>query len=423
MQVVVLGSGVIGTTTAYFLARQGHEVTVIDRQPGSGLETSFANGGQVSPSHCEPWANPETLKLLPRWLFREDAPVIIRWRADPKLWAFGLRFLANCRAAPTRRNTERAWRIGRYSLETLQQIRQDEGGRDDAFSYDEQTRGILHIYQDNAGFNRAADHARHLARDLDCPQTILGAGGCVAHEPALAAIRDSLAGGVLSPADESGDAHLFTTRLAARTREMGVLYRYGTGVLALDTNGDRVTAVRLSDGTSLKADAVVAALGSYTPLLLRQIGIRLPVYPLKGYSVTVPVDGRNTALRGSITDNARRIVFSRLGNRLRAAGTAELAGYDLSMNPVRSRAILTAVETLFPDIGDTSRAEFWCGLRPASPDGVPVLGPTRFRNLYLNTGHGTLGWTMAAGSARVVADLVSGRQPDIDIDGLTIDRF
>ncbi|WP_372005901.1 D-amino acid dehydrogenase [Tistrella mobilis] len=418
MKVVVLGAGVVGMATAWHLADQGHEVTVVDRRMGPGLETSFANGGQISPSHAEPWANPVTLKSLPGWLLREDAPLVFRWRADPDLWRFGLRFLANCTRAAARRNTERAWRLARYSLDGMKAIRAAEG-----FAYDEAHRGILHVFEDQKGFGHACRHAAELDRTLGIPHQVLDPAGCVAHEPALAPVQGRLAGGVLSPIDEQGDAHLFTARLADAVAARGGRLLYGRSVEMLETSGDRVTAIRLDMGTQIEADAVVAAMGSYTPLLLRRIGIRLPVYPLKGYSVTLNVAGRNDAPRGSLTDDARRIVFTRLGDRLRAAGTAELAGYDLGLNRIRSEAILKGVQAVFPDIARDAVPEYWCGLRPASPDGVPVIGPTRFRNLFLNTGHGTLGWTMAAGSGRVVADLVSGRVPEIPIEGLTLDRF
>ncbi|KYO51370.1 D-amino acid dehydrogenase [Tistrella mobilis] len=418
MKVVVLGAGVVGIATAWHLADQGHEVTVIDRRMGPGLETSFANGGQISPSHAEPWANPATLKSLPGWLLREDAPLVFRWRADPDLWRFGLRFLANCTRAAARRNTERAWRLARYSLDGMKAIRAAEG-----FAYDEASRGILHVFEDPKGFDAAGRHAAELDRTLGIPHRVMSPAECVAHEPALAPVQTRLAGGVLSPIDEQGDARLFTARLAERLAAKGGRLLYGRSVAALETGGDRVTAVRLDMGTRIEADAVVAAMGSFTPLLLRRIGIRLPVYPLKGYSVTLNVAGRNDAPQGSLTDDARRIVFTRLGDRLRAAGTAELAGYDLSLNRVRSQAILKGVQAVFPEIARDAVPDYWCGLRPASPDGVPVIGPTRFRNLFLNTGHGTLGWTMAAGSGRLVADLVSGRTPEISTEGLTLDRF
>lgn len=416
MKTIILGSGVVGVTTAYYLQRHGHEVTVIDRADAAAMETSFANGGQISASHAEPWCNPSLFAKLPGWLMRADAPLVFRPRLDPAMWRFALGFLRNSLPGPTRVNTERIWRIAEYSRLQLKALREEEG-----LEYDQLQRGILHFYQDQKGFEHAARGAEAM-RKLGCRQEVLDADGCVEHEPALADIRDKLAGGVLSPDDESGDAHAFTQSLAALCAERGVRFQYGATIEGLELDGDRIAAVRTDKGR-MEADNVVAALGSYTPLLLKQIGLKVPVYPLKGYSVTVPIGGHNGAPHGSLTDDARKIVFTRLGDRLRAAGTAELNGYNTDIDPVRSRAVLEAVKDVFPNGGDMSKAEFWAGLRPGSPDCVPMLGPTRYKNLFLNTGHGTLGWTMACGSGKLVADIIAGAETDIDPDGLTLARF
>lgn len=419
MRTLVLGAGVVGVTTAYYLAKAGHQVVVIDRQPGAGLETSFANGGQISASHADPWAGPGTpLKAL-KWLGREDAPLIVRARFDPALWGWLLRFLGNCTAARNRINTERILRLAVYARDCLAELRADTG-----ITYEEAQRGILHVYSDPREFEQAIPKAKVMS-EFGCIREVLDVDGCVAREPALAESRDKLVGGTFSPDDESGDAHLFTVRLAEICTGMGVQFRYGTQIRRFMAGGDRIMSVA-TDGGSLTCedyDMFVLALGSYTPLLLKPLGLKLPVYPAKGYSVTIPTGGSDGAPRVAIIDDERKIVYSRLGDRLRVAGTAELTGYDTDLRDERVGSILSAAMDLFPRCGDASKAEFWAGLRPTTPDSVPVVGRTPFKNLVLNTGHGTLGWTMCAGSGRVVADVISGRDPDIDLDGLGIERF
>ncbi len=419
MRTLVLGAGVVGVTTAYYLAKAGHQVVVTDRQPGAGLETSFANGGQISASHADPWAGPATpLKAL-KWLGREDAPLIIRPRFDPALFTWLLRFLGNCTASRNRLNTERVLRLAVYARECLAGLRAETG-----IEYDQAERGILHVYSDPREFEQAIPKAK-LMSEFGCIREVLDVDGCVAREPALAESRDMLVGGTYSPDDESGDAHVFTDKLAKICTGMGVQFRYRNQVTRLIAGGDGIMGVATTGGTltSEDYDNFVIALGSYTPLLLRPLGIRLPVYPAKGYSVTIPTGGSEGAPKVALIDDERKIVYSRLGDRLRVAGTAELAGYDTSMRDERAHSILNAAMDLFPHCGDASKAEFWAGLRPTTPDSVPVIGRTKYRNLFLNTGHGTLGWTMCAGSGRVVADIVAGRPPEIDLDGLGLDRF
>lgn len=417
MRVVVLGAGVVGTAASWYLAEAGHEVTVLDRREGVGLETSFANGGQISPCHAEPWANPGVLPKLLKWLGRKDAPLVLRlWRPDPALWAWGLRFLANCTAARAVVNTERALRIALYSRQCLQELRTATG-----LQYDQRTRGILHVYRSEAEFAHARAAAA-VMRANGLPRFDKTPAECVAIEPALAAAQPCLAGGIHTPDDESGDAHAFTRELAALAAARGVAFRTGETILRLEAKGDRVTAV-VTDRGRHAPDAVVLALGSYSPLLARPLGLRLPIVPAKGYSITVPVGDHAGAPEVSITDDAVKMVYSRLGNRLRAAGTAEMAGWDASLDDYRWRLLVERARRLFPDGGDFDRAEPWAGLRPVTPDSVPLLGPTRFQNLWLNTGHGTLGWTMACGSGRVLADLISGRVPDIDLHGLDLSRY
>lgn len=416
MKVVVLGAGVIGVTSAYALARDGHEVVVVDRREGPGLETSFANGGQIVPSHAEPWAGPGTPRLMLRWLGRADAPLLFRLKADPAMWAWGLRFLGNCTAARCRANTARNLRLGIYSLEALAALRQETG-----IVYDRAGGGSLHVFRDARAFEAAAAHAEAM-RAMGCPQEAVDRRRCLDIEPALAAAGDGLAGGIFCAADEIGDAYKFTVGLAAAAAGIGVTFRYGVTFLGFSREDDLLGPV-LTDAGPLAADAYVLALASFSARPARRIGLRLPVYPIKGYSLTAPIVDPAAAPRIGISDDERRMVLVSLGGRLRAAGTAEIAGFDNRANPRRSGAILRAARELFPDACDYEKAEHWSGLRPMTPDSVPVIGRTRYANLFLNTGHGTLGWTHACGSARILADLIADRTPEIDLDGLTIERF
>lgn len=417
MRVLVLGAGIVGVTSAWFLARAGHDVTVVDRQASAGLETSFANGGQISASHAEPWANPSTPARALRWLGREDAPLIFRWRRyDPALWSWGLRFLRNCTPGRAAMNTERILRVALYSRSVLRELRYETG-----IEYDQRCRGILHIYRDPKEFAHAVKAAeimrRHgLHRHEKTPAE------CVVVEPALAPVADRLAGGLFSPDDESGDAHQFTVALAALAAERGVTFLYDTGIKGFLTDGGRILGLETDRGR-LTADRYVLCLGSYSPLLARTLGIRLPIYPAKGYSATVGVDNPDAAPTVSITDDEFKLVYSRLGERLRIAGTAELAGHDSSLNAVRAGAVVDRARALFPGVGDYDHARLWAGLRPVTPDSVPIIGPAPIENLFLNTGHGTLGWTMSCGSGRIIADLVSGRAPEIEMEGLGLGRF
>jgi D-amino-acid dehydrogenase len=417
VRVLVLGAGVAGTAAAWYLARAGHQVTVIDRQPAAGMETSFANGGQISPCHAEPWANPAVLGKVVQWLGRDDAPLLFRWRRlDPDLWLWGLRFLANCTGRAAEINLERTLRIAIYSRAKLAELRAELG-----LEYDQRRLGILHVYRSGREFDLAC-HTADLMRQYGLFRQIKTSSECVSLEPALAAVGTRLAGGIHTPDDESGDAHKFTQLLAGHAARIGVTFRYGVTVNALLTQGDRVVGAATDQG-EVHGDATVLALGSWSPLLARPAGLRLPIVPAKGYSITVPVDGRKGAPFVSITDDEYKMVYSRLGDRLRVAGTAEMAGHDPSLNERRWNLVRERAKGLFPDGGDYSRAEAWAGLRPVTPDSVPLIGATRLKGLWLDTGHGTLGWTMACGSGRLLADQISGRQPEIDAEGLGLDRF
>ena len=416
MKVIVLGAGVIGTCAAYYLNKAGHEVTVIERQGGAGLETSFANGGQISASHAAPWASPEVPFQMLKWLGRRDAPLLFHFRLDWRQWAWSFRFLINCLPSRARKNTVDNMRISLYSRELMPEIREDTG-----IDYDYRADGILEIYENQKDLDAGIHHSAWL-RDLGCDNRVLSPDECIAVEPALAGSAENLVGGILTSEDESGDAHKFTHELAAVCAARGVDFRYGEDVRAIETDGDEVRAVR-TDKRSFEADAFVVSLGSYSPLFLRPLGINLQVFPTKGYSITVPITGSNSAPKVSLTDQDNRIVYSRLGDRMRVAGTAEFNGYDTELDEGRARSIVAKARERFPSAGDFDQAELWTGLRPLTPSGVPVIGPTKYSNLYLDTGHGTLGWTMCAGSGKAIADLISGDAPDIDLAPYSVERF
>jgi D-amino-acid dehydrogenase len=408
MKIAVLGAGVVGVTSAWFLARAGHEVTVVERREAAGMETSFANGGQISASHAEPWANPGTPKQVLKWLGREDSPMLFRLRADPHQWAWGIAFLRECLPARSRANAAQIAAINRYSLGQLRALRAETGVK-----YEQQTRGILRLYQDRGALAEAvAAAAVERSHGIDLRE--LSATECVQLEPALSESAAPIAGGVWAESDESGDAHAFTQQLAQLCAGRGVQFRYGCRIGRMETGGGRALRVHLDQGETIAADAYLVALGSYSPLLLRPLGISIPVYPLKGYSITLALGPGDVAPQVSLSDGAYKLVMSRLGNRLRVAGTAELTGYDTAINAVRCKAIVRRTFELFPRAGRPQEAQFWAGLRPATPGGVPCIGRTRYANLYINTGHGTLGWTMACGSAAAIADIVSGRKPELD---------
>lgn len=408
MRILVLGAGLIGVASAWYLAEDGHEVTVLDREPEAARETSFANGGQISTSHAEPWANPATPWKALKWLGREDSPLLWRLRADPAQWAWGMRFLMQCTRERARRNTIAILRLALFSRALLKDLRPALG-----LEYDALARGILHFYTDPEEFEHAIPQAA-LMREFGCERVVQDAEQCLAIEPTLAASTLPIVGGTYTADDESGDARKFTLALARRCAVRGVAFRYGAAVDKILVEGGAFRAVGLASGERLAADACVVALGSYSPLLLRPLGIPAPVYPAKGYSATIPIDADSMAPTVSLTDDGHKIVFSRLGNRLRVAGTAEFTGYDTEVNAARCRSIVERAFAIFPRAGRREGIETWAGLRPATPGNVPLIGETRCRNLFANTGHGTLGWTMACGSGKLLADLVAERKPNVD---------
>ena len=416
MRVLVLGSGLLGVSSAYYLSQLGHEVTVIDRQASPAAETSFANGGQISVSHAEPWANPSApLKVL-QWLGKEDAPLLFRIRADMRQWLWGLQFLRECTPARTRHNIEQIVRLGTYSRDMLQALRRDTG-----LSYAQRTQGILHFYTTQKEFDGALKPAE-LMRSLGCERQVISADEAVRLEPALQHIRPQLAGATYTAEDESGDANLFARELVKLCQNAGVKFLMSHTVTALREAGGAIDHVEATDSEGrfqrVRADAYVMAMGSMSPIYAAPLGINLPIYPAKGYSVTMPVVDPAKAYQVSLTDDEYKLVFSRYttpaGDRIRIAGTAELNGYDRYLNRVRCEAIVKRVEQLFPGVGDADQAQFWTGLRPATPSNVPLIGKTKLSNFYLNTGHGTLGWTHACGSGKSIARIISGLAPEVD---------
>jgi D-amino-acid dehydrogenase len=416
VKVLVLGAGVVGTTASYFLARDGHAVTVVDRRAAPGEETSFANGGQLSASGARPWANPDVPRLLLKWLGRPDAPLVFRPRIDPVLWRWTLSFLANCLPWRADANTTKVLRLAFFSRNALESVIKDT-----SLAFDHKQRGILHVFRSQAGFDKAAEDAERFAR-LGLAFDIIERERIRQIEPALAPALSRLAGATFCSDDGFGDAHAFTVELARRASDMGVDFRLNTTVRDIRSDGERITGVGTDQGT-LDADLYVVALGSFSPILLKPLGLRLPIVPAKGYSATVPIADPQAAPSVSVTDEERKVVITPLGQRLRIAGTAEFAGYDGTINQRRAKVVLDDGLDLFPGAGQASEAKLWAGLRPLTPDGAPILGPTRYRNLLLNTGHGTLGWTLAAGSGQIIAALASGRDPGVDLSGLTLARF
>lgn len=416
MRVIILGSGVVGVTTAWYLAQAGHAVTVLDRQPGPGMETSFANAGQVSPGYSAPWAGPGIPLKAIRWLLMRHRPLVVWPQADWRLLRWIGQLLANCTEAAYGLNKGRMVRLAEYSRDALRALRDDT-----RIEYDQRTQGTLQLFRTQ----QQLDHVGGDTAVLDAyqvPYEVLDPAGCVRAEPALGLVPGKFVGGLRLPGDETGDAHLFTQRLAALAAAAGVEFRYGVTIDRLEAAGDAVTGVVTGLGR-LVADAYVVAMGSHSPRLLRPLGVTVPVTPVKGYSITLPVTDAAAAPVSTVMDESYKVAITHLGNRIRVGGTAELAGFDLRLRAPRRETLAFSVGDLFPRGGDLAAATFWSGLRPMTPDGTPVVGPTKYRNLHLNTGHGTLGWTMACGSGRLLADLLSGRAPEIDAADLALSRY
>lgn len=419
MKVIVLGGGIIGISTAWYLLDQGHEVTVVDRQPDAALETSFANGAQISVSFCEPWANAAAPWKVAQWLLRDDAPLLFRPRLDPLQWRWGLRFLTQCHDAAFERNVAQLVALGRYSQESLQALVARTG-----IGYQRLQRGILHFFGSPADFDAGAA-AAELMRRHGVDRRVLSRQEVLAIEPALAGFGPRIAGGTYTPSDESGDARVFTQQLARRAAERGARLLFNHEIRGLEPAGNSVQGVRVKDLATgelktLQANHYVAAMGAFTAPLLRPLGICLDIYPAKGYSATLRLKHPERASVVSLLDDECKVAISRLGDCVRIAGTAEMAGYDASLDNATARrrcqALLRRYEELFPGAADLSEPNFWAGLRPSTPTNVPYIGRSRIGNLWLNAGHGTLGWTHGAGSGRALAELISGKRPALAFD-------
>ena len=418
MKTLVLGAGVIGTMTAYYLAKRGHEVEVVERHPDVAQEASFANGGIVHASEVMPWSQPGMPRNILRWLGKEDAPMLVRYGAIPRMWRWGLDFLRNCTEERFRANTLANLRLALLSQQSFKEVRAEVG-----HDYDLNTAGCLKIYTSAESLDGAARLSESM-REFGMSFDVLDRAGCVRAEPALRSTADSLAGGIYFPGDELGDSYKFTKGVAAHCERLGVRFHTGTTVRRLQRSGGEITGAR-TDGDLFTADRYVAAMGSYTPLLLRTLGIRVPIYPVKGVSITMPAAGWNDPLRMPMIDEGRLFGLVPLGDRVRAAGSAEVAGYDTNPDHGRCQAIIDNVISVFPGFAhcyDPETTLFWAGLRPVTPSGTPMLGRTPIRNLFINAGHCHQGWTLSCGSGRVVADIVDGREPEIDITGLTLNR-
>ncbi len=424
MRVLILGSGVVGVTSAYYLAKKGFEVTVIDRQPSPGMETSFANAGQISPGYSAPWAAPGVPAKAAKWLFQRHSPLAVK--PDGTLWQLQWTFklLQNCTAKRYDLNKERMVRLAEYSRDCLDTLRSEIG-----IEYEARTRGTLQVFRTRKQLNAEAKDITVLSR-LGVPFEHLDPDGCVSVEPGLASVKGKLLGGLRLPNDETGDCQLFTTQLAAKAQLLGVKFIQNVTINRLITSNHKLSGVEVtteSGKETLRADQYVVALGSYSRELLLGLGLQIPVYPVKGYSLTVPIIHNELAPVSTVMDETYKVAITRFDNRIRVGGMAELAGFDLSLNPRRRETLEMVLNGLFPNSGDTTQAKFWTGLRPMTPDGTPIIGRAskqpQHDNLWLNTGHGTLGWTMACGSGQLLADLVANHQPAIQSDDLAFNRY
>ena len=417
MKVVVMGAGVIGVTTAYYLAKQGAEVIVLDRQVGAGLETSYANAGELSYGMTSPWAAPGIPMKAIKWLFMKRRPLFIWPLISPTMWMWSIQMIRNCNADSYRVNKSRMVRISNYSRDVMPELIEETG-----IDYDGRAQGTLQLFRTEKQLKGSKADQEILA-EFNSPFEELDRDGCIAAEPALAQVRDKFVGGLRLTADRTGDCRMFTIALAEKAAEMGVQFQYGQSIRGIAVENGRVAGIDTELAGRITGDRYVCALGSYAPRMLKPIGLNLPVYPVKGYSVTLPVTDDAMAPQSTLMDETHKVAITRLGDRIRVAGTAEIAGYSNRLGPHATDTVKHVIGDLFPKGGDLTQAEGWTGLRPMTPDGTPILGATKYDNLFLNTGHGTLGWTMACGSGRAVADVVLERQPDISFDGLTAERY
>ncbi|UCI30482.1 D-amino acid dehydrogenase [Mesorhizobium sp. B4-1-4] len=416
MKIMVLGGGVIGVTTAYYLADAGHEVTVVDRQKGPALETSFANAGEISPGYASPWAGPGIPLKAIKWLLMKHGPLVVRPAFDPHMWTWLVKMLRNCTAERYAINKSRMVPLAEYSRDTLKALREATG-----ISYDERTQGTLQLFRTQKQLDGTSGDVEVLKK-YGVPYEILDQDGCITAEPGLAGVREKFVGGLRLPHDETGDCKMFTDKLAELCVARGVKFEYDMTIWRVIRSRNRIANLSTSKGFKT-ADAYVMALGSYSAGFMRRMKRSIPVYPVKGYSITVPIKDAALAPVSTVMDETYKVAITRLGDRIRVGGTAEISGFDLRLHESRRRTLEHSVGDLFPGAGAMREATFWCGLRPMTPDGPPLIGRTELSNLYLNTGHGTLGWTMACGSAKVLADIISSRVPDIDVRALAQERY
>jgi len=416
MHIIILGSGVIGVTNAYYLAKEGHKVTVIDRQSAAGMETSFANAGQISPGYSAPWAAPGVPQKAVKWILSKYAPLIVNFKPEWDKIKFITRMFANCNAKSYATNKDRMVRLAEYSRDCLVEL-----DKEIAFDYNHERKGTLQIFRTDAQLKASAKDIAVLEEN-NVPYELLDAEGCVAAEPGLADVKNDIVGGLRLLNDMTGDCFKLTTQLMKKCREMGVEFKFDTSIDKLNMSDGKISSVATSAG-DFKADKYVMALGCYSTKLLKDVGIDSPVYPVKGYSLTIPVINEDAAPVSTIMDETYKVAVTRLGNRIRIAGVAELTGYDLSIGDKQRNTMRHVISNLFPNGTDLSEDNVWCGLRPMTPDGTPIIGKTEISNLFLNTGHGTLGWTMSFGSARVCTDIVCGKEPEIRSENFAISRY
>lgn len=416
MDIVVLGGGVVGVTSAWYLAKAGHRVTLLERRDGVALETSHANAGQISPGYASPWAAPGIPLKAAKWMLQKHAPFTVRPTSDPFQLRWMLKMFANCTPAAYAVNKGRMVRLAEYSRDCMKGLREELD-----LDYEGRQLGTLQLFRSQAQLD-ASQRDIEVLEEYGVPYQSLDAGGCEEVEPALARVRGKVVGGLRLPGDETGDCFRFTKAMAAEAQRLGVKFVFNCAIDEIELAQGRAVAVRAGE-QRFKADAIVCALGSYGTGFLRPLGISLPVYPVKGYSLTLPMTDAAGAPRSTVLDETYKVAITRFDERIRVGGMAELSGYNLALNPKRHDTLAMVVGDLFPEGGDISRAEFWTGLRPMTPDGTPLVGPSPIPGLWLNTGHGTLGWTMAAGSGQLLSDLISGTAPAISDEGLTLARY
>ena len=417
MKVIVLGSGVIGVCSAFFLALEGHDVTIIDRKDAPAMETSFANAGEISPGYASPWANPAIKGKLFHWLRDKHSPLVIRLLKDPSMYKWLKQMWTQCNTESYMRNKSRMVPLAEYSRDQLMALRNAHN-----FSYDSETRGTMQIFRDQESFAKINDDLRVL-REFDVPYSILQPVDIKEFEPGLDAVSRNFVGAIMLPGDETGDCHKFTNELAELCHKCGVKFMMETSIKQLMVEGGECKGVTLADGSEITADAVVVAMGSYSVQLMKPQGIKLPIYPVKGYSMTCKIQSRATGPLSTVLDDKHKVAITRLGDQIRVGGVAELCGYDLSISKRHKQMLEYVANNVFPGVCDMDTATYWAGLRPMTYDGPPIIGESPIKNAWLATGHGTLGWTMACGTGRIVADLISGIKPDIDVSELGLNRY